>query len=259
VLLALDIGNSQTSFGVFDGRKLLHHWRAETKVSRTSDEYAALLFPLLDHVGLKQGRWESVVVCSVVPSAEQSFEQFCQDYLKISPFKIHSRMDLGLVLNVEVPGEVGADRLANAAYASRRLQLPAIVVDLGTATTFDVVSKEKVYEGGIILPGVRMGAEALSHKTSKLPLVDIQFPASIIGKSTVECLRSGILFGYCEMMDGLLERLVHEVGQPCDVALTGGLSAMFHQRLRTRTKLLPDLTLEGAVLLYFESVGYQAQ
>ena len=253
MLLAIDIGNSQTSYGVFEGSNLLHHWRAETKVSRTEDEYASLLFPLLDYAGLKSAEWEAIIICSVVPPVERTLEAFCRLYLSHSPFKIHSGLKIGFSFDVEVPSEVGADRLANGAYAVKYLKLPAVVVDLGTATTFDVVTQDRVYRGGLILPGVRMGVEALGSKTSKLPMVDLEYPPSVIGRNTVDCIRSGILFGYLEAMNGLLDRLEVELRGLGDIALTGGLSPLFRSRMRREVKWLPNLTLEGAEIIYRQS------
>ncbi len=255
MFLAVDIGNSQTSFGIYEGVLLKHHWRTETKVSRTSDEFAALLFPLFDHVGLRAEPWEAVVVCSVVPPIEYSFHNFCQDYLKAPILNIDSKAPLGFGFNVDTPQEVGADRLANAAYAVKHLRLPAIVVDFGTATTFDLITPGKTYEGGVILPGVKLGLEALGSRTAKLPVVGVEFPKSVIGKNTVDCIRAGVLYGYCDMIDGLLDRTQRECGEPCEVALTGGLSPLFQGRLRTRALLLPNLTLDGIALLYAHSLN----
>lgn len=250
MLLVLDIGNTQTSFGVFKNNKLLHHWRAETHIAKTPDEYAAFLFPLVAHAGLASDVWEGVVICSVVPPVEETFTCFCKKYLHLEPFRISSQAKLNFSLNVESPLEVGADRLANSAYAVEALKLPAIVVDLGTATTFDVITADRVYQGGIILPGVRMGAESLSKRTSLLPLIDVKFPQTAIGKSTITCIQSGVLFGYCDAIDGLLNRLQKEVGEACDIALTGGVAPLFHNKLGAKSHLLPDLTLAGSLTLY---------
>lgn len=250
MLLAVDIGNTQTSFGVFENSQLKFHWRAETKHSRTSDEYGALLFPLMARAGLKESDWEGVVLCSVVPPAERSFEAFCQNYWDLEPFKIDYQLKLGFGIRVDVPAEVGADRLANAAYAAKHFTLPAIVVDFGTATTFDVVSKDSHYEGGVILPGVRIALEALSSRTSKLPLVEMGFPSSVIGKNTVQCIQAGILYGYCDMIDGLLVRTASELGATPEIALTGGYGALLQPRLKAKAKLLPNLTLDGIELIY---------
>lgn len=250
MLLVLDVGNTQTSFGVFKSGKLVQHWRAETYLSRTSDEYASFLFPLMDHAGLNPEEYEGVAICSVVPPVEETFTTFCRHYLRREPFRLSAASKMGFTIQVDNPTEVGADRLANTAYAVERLSLPAIVVDLGTATTFDVITRNKIYQGGIILPGVRMGAESLSSKTSLLPMIDISFPKTVIGKNTISCIQSGVLFGYCDAIDGLLDRLQKELGTQCEIALTGGLAALFHSKLRATTKLLPDLTLEGTAMLY---------
>jgi type III pantothenate kinase len=254
LLLAIDIGNSQTSFGVFEGEQLRHHWRAETRAPRTSDEHGAFFLPLLEHAGLASAQWEGVALCSVVPVAEHAIERFCQDFLKTTLLRIDSSLSLGVRMNVDIPGEVGADRLANAAYAVEKLGLPCIVVDLGTATTFDLITKERGYEGGVILPGVRLGVSALSNNTAKLPPIDLAFPKSIIGKNTIACIQSGMSFGYLDLLDGILKRIMGEVG-PCEVALTGGLGYLFHQKLKAKPKYLPNLTLEGTALLYRKNVS----
>lgn len=254
MFLAVDIGNSQTCFGVFDDSHLKHLWRVETKPSRTADEYASFLFPLLQHHGLK-AHWDGIALCSVVPAAEFSFGQFCQSYFREIPFKVNSSLKLGFTLNLDVPSEVGADRLANSAFAVRYLKLPAIIVDFGTATTFDVISREKTYEGGVILPGVKLGVEALGSKTSKLPQVDLEYPPRVIGKNTIECIQSGILYGYCDMIDGLLGRTLKELGSPAEIILTGGLSALFQGRLHHKTRYIAEVTLEGTRLIHQDNRG----
>lgn len=250
MLLAIDIGNSQTSFGLFHKDQLVAHWRSETKVSRTTDEYAAFLFPLLQLKGITLNDLTGIAICSVVPAVDFALQKFCVDYFKKTPFFINSKIELGFKICVDNPGEVGADRLANAAYAVKHMKLPAIVVDLGTATTFDVVKPGPTYEGGIILPGVQMGAESLSRKTSLLPLINVEFPKSVIGKNTVTCIQSGILYGYCDAIDGLLTRLVSEIGDPCEIALTGGVAPLIHSKLKHPTQILPNLTLEGVKILF---------
>lgn len=250
MLLAVDIGNTQTSFGIFDQTNLRHHWRFETKVSRTSDEFGSLLFPLLQRHGIDVKDFSGIVFCSVVPAAEYALEGFCEDYCHLIPFKIDHRINLGFKLNVDFPGQVGADRLANVAYAVECLKLPAIIVDSGTGITLDVVSKTPAFEGGVILPGVRIAVDALSSRTSKLPSVELEFPPSVIGKNTVQCIQAGILYGYCDMIEGLLERTILEIGETPEIAVTGGLAFLFQQRLKRPARLLPNLTLDGIRLLY---------
>ena len=253
MFLAIDIGNSQTSIGVFKKSELIQHFRITTVPSRTADEYAALWYPLLHQHELGAERCDGVALASVVPAADFSIDSFCRQYLSHTPFRIHSQLHPSVRINVKVPSEVGADRIANVAYAVKYLGLPSVVVDFGTATTFDVVSKEGAYEGGIIIPGVRMSIEALGAKTSKLSNVDIVFPSSVIGKTTVECIQAGVLHGYSEMVSGLLGRVEAEMGSLSSIALTGGLSFLFQDRLKFPVKVLPNLTLEGILALYSQA------
>ena len=241
--------------GAFENDALIHHWRIETRPSRTADEYAALLFPLFAQRGLSSESWKGIALCSVVPSVDGQLTEFFRRYLGQEPVRIHSGLPLGFSMNLATPHEVGADRLVNVAYAIRRLPLPCIVVDFGTATTFDFISEDKIYQGGAIVPGLWMGAEGLGGKTAKLPVIDLAFPDSVIGKSTVECIQSGLLYGYCALIDGLLERFEAEVGTACHVALTGGLSQLFEGRLEHPCQVLPDLTLEGIRILHEEVAG----
>lgn len=264
MLLAVDIGNTQTSFGIFEKQTLRHHFRFDTKRARSCDEYAALLFPLLHNAGISEKQFTGIALCSVVPPCDFALKEFCHQYLHQSCFRIGHPIKLGFELNVDFPQEVGADRLSNTAYAVEHLRLPAVVIDFGTATTFDVISIEKTYEGGLILPGVQISVEALISRTSKLPSVDLKFPENVIGKNTITCIQSGILYGYCDQVRGLLQRVFEEVGKPCDVAITGGVGFLFqgrlasgvgengfsHASLSCETKFLPDLTLEGIRILF---------
>lgn len=247
MLLAIDIGNSESSFGLFS-EALVHHWRVSTHPHRTADEYAAFLFPLLHHNDLT---WESitgVALCSVVPSADLTVKNFCNAYLKKTPIELNTNVRLGFELKVDSPSEVGADRLANVAFAVKHLPLPSIVVDMGTATTFDVVSEVPAFEGGLILPGLHMLVDSLASNTSKLHSITLEFPTNVLGKNTGDCIKSGILFGYCDMIDGLLDR--HDFLRIKSLALTGGLAPLVHERLRHPSRFLPNLTLEGIEILY---------
>lgn len=250
MLLAVDIGNSQTSFGVFSGNQLLHHFRAQTQLFKTSDQVASFLLPLFAHHQIGLLDFEGVAICAVVPPMEEVVAQFSQNYLQQDPFKVSAKSCVGFTLNVENPSEVGADRIANSAYAVQNLSLPAVVIDLGTATTLDVVTDDKQYQGGVILPGVSMGIESLSRKTSLLPLVDKVFPEKVIGKNTMTCIQSGTVLGYCDLLDGLLTRIQAELKQEVSVTLTGGIAPLFRQKLKTPHDYFPHLTLEGTLLLY---------
>lgn len=250
VRLVVDVGNTETSYGVFSKGELLYHWRFDTQVSRTSEEFLSLLAPLFAHYGLQQMKWEKVILCSVVPSINRAILEFSRQYLKTELFTIHSGLPFKFAINTDFPREVGADRLANAMYAIEFLPLPSIVVDLGTATTFDVISQKKVYEGGLILPGVRMAVQALSQNTAKLPSVELEFPPKVLGKSTVACIQAGVLYGYTDLIDGLITRLSDELGVSLNVALTGGFCSLFAKRLKHPAEVLPNLTLLGAHLIY---------
>jgi len=250
MLLAVDVGNSQTSYGLFDGDKLVKHWRGQTRATRTADEHAAFLFPLLHQAGVDPEKIASVALCSVVPNADYALAILARDYLHRAIFNVHCDLKLGFKIRVDTPKEVGADRLANAAYSVKFLRLPALVIDLGTATTFDVISKGPHYEGGVILPGLQMAVDALGVRTAKLPVVGLKFPTRVIAKSTIECIQSGVLYGYCDMLDGLIARTISELGEPAEIVLTGGVAPLLHKHLRTATKLLPNLTLEGIVLIH---------
>ncbi|MEZ4750571.1 MAG: type III pantothenate kinase [Bdellovibrionota bacterium] len=248
MFLALDIGNSETTIGVFDEAALVAQWRLETGAARSADQIAAFLYPLFQHHKI-EGPWTGMAICSVVPTARRGLKEFATRYLKLEAFEVTPKVRLPFALNVHEPDTVGADRLANAAYAAAHLTLPAIIVDCGTATTLDVVTAEGGYEGGVILPGVGLSFESLSRKTSQLSLVESEFPKRVIGKSTKECIQAGILFGYCDQINGLLRRTQEEIGVPCTTVLTGGYASIFEGRIEN-AKVSPTLTLEGIQLLY---------
>jgi len=252
MLLALDVGNSQTSFGVYDGGKLVHHFRAETKTSRTAEEYASFLWPLLQFHGLSFKDWSGVAIASVVPLVNHPLKTFCRDFLKVDPFFVESKNKFNFRCEVDRPEEVGADRLANAAFAVAELKLPAVVVDIGTTTNFDVVMDGPLYIGGAIVPGIRMGLESLGLKTAKLPIIDLEFPKKAIGRNTVDCIRVGVVLGYTALIDGLLDRMTKELGKTPEVVLTGGLGGLLQPHLKTPARWLPNLTLDGIVRIFGE-------
>lgn len=250
MFLAIDVGNSECSFGLFEGKKLAAHWRLRTSLHTTSDEYGAFLFPLLHSLGLSTKAIGGVALCSVVPPADFALRRFSQDHLGKAPIEVKLNMDLGFQLNVDVPAEVGADRIANTAYAIAHLPLPVIIVDMGTATTFDIVTQPGAFQGGLILPGLRMCADMLGSQTAKLPTVDLKFPKSVLAKNTVDCIRAGVLFGYCDMINGLLERHFKEIPENWTVVLTGGFAIQLKDHLSRDYRYEPHLTLEGIRLLY---------
>ncbi len=248
MFLAIDIGNTQTNFGRFENGKMTHQWVRQTQRAQTPDELASYFLSLLQIEKL-ENRWQGVAICSVVPTVTRGFVQFSQRYLDCSPFVVEVNSRLRFPLNVREPHSVGADRLANVAYALDRLLLPAIVVDCGTATTLDAISASGAYEGGSILPGVGLALESLSIKTAQLPLVAPRIPERVIGKTTEECIQSGVLLGYADQIVGLIKRTTAELGGKASVAVTGGYGSLFKACLPSDTLFDPHLTLIGTYLL----------
>lgn len=249
MLLVIDVGNSQISFGVFKTESALHHWRAQTNRYRTAEEYLSLLAPLFATAGLSDTKWEAVALCSVVPAVDSAIETLARQYLKAPLFTIHRELDLGFQMAVHEPHAVGADRLANAAWAVRKLKLPACVIDCGTATKFEILNDKKGYEGGAILPGLRLAMESLHGGTAKLPHVALKLPKSVMGKTTEEALQAGILIGHCEIIEGILRRVEEELGAQCDTVLTGGFASVLAPGLTRKLPVIPDLTLESIAFL----------
>lgn len=252
-LLALDIGNTNVTAGAFGpGGRLERLWRLATDRTRTSDEYGAALAAMLASgpapaVG-------AVVYGSVVPALNPVFESAVRGYLGVEPVAVTVSSPLGVPLKVDRPHEVGVDRLLNALAVTRLWGGPAIVVDFGTATTFDCVSARGEYLGGAILPGPKLAAEALASRTAQLPLVEIRRPSRVIGKNTVECLQAGLYFGYLGMIEAVLERSLREMGareyKQAAVYATGGLAGLFAPEFKRLRNVVPDLTLQGLRLAY---------
>ena len=207
MLFVVDIGNTQTVMGVFQDDSLLRDWRVATDKSKTSDEYGVLIKNLLAAVDIQFFDFHAVTISSVVPLLTQTFEEFCRKYLHINPLIVGPGMKTGMPILMDNPKEVGADRIVNAVAAYRRFGQACIVVDFGTATTFDCISAAGEYLGGVISPGVGISLEALFKGTSKLPRVEIIRPRTVIGKNTVHSIQSGIFYGYVSMVDGMVARL----------------------------------------------------
>lgn len=249
MLFVADVGNSQTSFGLFEGEKLAAHWRAETRLAWTEDELASLLIPLFATKSLAFSDIRLFAVASVVPGVESAFRTFATRYLRVDAYFVDGTSDFGGVLDIKTPSELGADRVANAAYAVKHLPLPAIVVDVGTATTLDVVDAERRYRGGAILPGLRMSALALGQRTARLPVIAPKLPSKAIGRDTVESLESGLVLGYADGLRGLVERMEKELGTKATVVLTGGSGAVFDVAFGRPVPYVAELTLEGIRIL----------
>jgi type III pantothenate kinase len=255
MLLAIDVGNTHTVLGVFDGEELLVEWRVTTDPEATGDELWVTLKGLLVEGGTDPGDLEALVVASVVPLLSDALQTLCRRYLRLEPLIVSGDMDIGIGVAVEPPRAAGADRLANAVAAGELYGRPAVVVDLGTATTFDVIDADGTYLGGIITPGVFTAAEDLYRRAARLSEVEIEPPADVIGHTTEEGLRSGLYLGTLAMIDGLLARLAERLGARPAVVFTGGLSHPFEEAFQERGAVDPWLTLHGLRLIHRNVTG----
>ena len=260
MLLAIDVGNTNIVLGLYemsagpqsDGRVagLRAHWRLDTRASRTSDEYAALLAQLFSLKGLTLSDVRSVIVSSVVPPAVFPIEKLCRDHLHREPMVVGPGLKTGISVLYDNPREVGADRIVNAVAAHARWPQGAIVVDFGTATTFDVVTPRGEYAGGIIAPGLMVSADALYSRTSKLPRVEIARPKSAVGKNTVASIQAGLVFGYAGLVDALVNRIRGEIDFAPRIVATGGLATLIAAESSTIDECDDMLTLDGLRLLH---------
>jgi type III pantothenate kinase len=255
MLLAVDIGNTSITIGVFDGEKLRATWHMATGVHRMPDEYAALLLNLLNHQGLETADIKAVALCSVVPPLISTFEELVQRYFSIEPLVVGAGVKTGVRIRMDNPREVGADRIADAAAAHHLYGGPVIVIDLGTATTFGIISKEGDYIGGIIATGIATAAEALFTRTAQLPRVELAHPRHVIGSNTVAAIQSGIIYGYASLVEGMLARIHEELGFKAKVVATGGYAGLIAKETGVIDVVNPDLTLIGLRLIYEMNKG----
>jgi type III pantothenate kinase len=248
VLLGIDVGNTHTVLGVYESGRW-RAWRVHTNTARTEDEHYILLRSLLQAEGLNEAI-SGVAICSVVPALEEPLRQLARRWLGCEPLFVSSSIDLGLQVDYEPPTAVGADRLANAVAAVHHFGKPVIVVDFGTATTLDAVSRENVYVGGAILPGVELMLESLAGRTARLPRIAIEGACHPIGKSTPESLRSGVILGSVGAIEHLIRQFKQELGDEAQVIATGGLAARFAPHCLSIQRVEPMLTLEGLRILW---------
>ncbi|MFC1847374.1 type III pantothenate kinase [Chloroflexota bacterium] len=250
MLLAVDIGNTNTTFGIFEDEKLCATWRMATRVNQMADEYAALLLNLLHHQDLEMPDIKEVALCSVVPPLTTTFMNLSQRYFHTTPLVVGAGVKTGVRIRMDNPREVGADRIADAAAAHHLYGGPIIVIDLGTATTFGIVSKEGDYIGGIIATGIATAAEALFARTAQLPRVELTHPKNVIGTNTITAMQSGIIYGYASLVEGMLARIQKELGEKALVVATGGYAGLIAEETAAIDKVNPDLTLVGLRLIY---------
>lgn len=255
MLLAVDVGNTETVLGVFQGPELEWHWRMATRGRTTPDELALTYAGFLEQQGLSFSRQiTGVVLASVVPEQTQALREMVRRYFHFDPVVLEPGVRTGMPILYDNPREVGADRIANAVAAFDQFGGPAVVVDFGTATKFEVISAAGEYLGGVIAPGIRISAAALFGAAALLPNVEILAPRSIIGKSTVESIRAGLVLGTAAMVDGLVERIAKEQG-PAVVIATGGLAALVSSHCASVQHCEPWLTLRGLRLIYERNAG----
>jgi len=250
MLFVIDIGNTNIVMGIYQGDKLEHYWRISTDISKTSDELGLLLNQLFCYKGLSFKDINAIAISSVVPNLMSDMKTMCEEYIGVKPLIIGSNIKTGLEIKVDNPKEVGADRIVNAVATIEKYGAPVIVVDFGTATTFDAISSEKYYLGGAITPGIGISMDALFSKAAKLPRVELKKPDSIIGKSTVKCMQAGIIYGYISQVDGIVNRMKKELGGLPVVVATGGLSGFIVPYCDTVDHVDPYLTLEGLKIIF---------
>lgn len=250
MLLALDAGNTNVTIGVFEGDRLNHQWRLRTIRDQTSDEWGVLLRTLFLLEGVDLSAIDGVIIASVVPPINPRLAEMCQHYFRCEPLFVSAAIDVGLKILYENPRDVGADRIVNGLAAWRNYGGPCVVVDLGTAITFDCVSATAEYLGGVICPGIGISVDALFSRTARLPLVEFRQPDKLIGNNTAASIESGLYYGAIGLIDGILERLLAELGSETKCVATGGQAELVARGSRYLKNVDPDLTLTGLRLIW---------
>lgn len=253
MLLAVDIGNTSIKLGLFNHGRLHTTWQVATQLRQQSDEYGVLLLTLLNSKDINVTDIDGVVLCSVVPPLTAVFESTIQTYINIKPLIIEAGIKTGMRICVDNPRELGADRVVNAVAAHGIFGSPSIVIDLGTATTFDVISADGSYIGGVIAPGISIASEALFTHTAVLPRIELVQPQTAIGKNTVTAMQSGMFFGYIGLIENIIKQIEIELGYSSKVIATGGYSHMV-SRIQSIDDIVPDLTLMGLQFIYEKNI-----
>jgi type III pantothenate kinase len=250
MLLAIDIGNTSIKLGIFDGDSLEATWNFATGIHRTPDEYGVMLLSLMERRKGLSSEVTGVVLCGVVPPLLHTFTELCQKYLNTEPLVVEAGVKTGMRIRLDNPREVGPDRVVNAVAAQNLYGKPLIIIDLGTATTFDIVSKGGDYLGGAIAPGIAIASEALFTRTAMLPRIELIRPKHVIGRNTISAMQSGIIFGYIDLIEGMIRRMERELGSKVKVVATGGQAYPFAEQIAAVDVINPNLTLIGLRLIY---------
>lgn len=250
MLLALDIGNTTVAVGIFEGKNLVKTWKIRSDKDKTCDEYGIILLNLLRFAGLEPSAVSDVIISSVVPPLTPIFQTLSHNFFHDKALVVGPGLRTGMPILYEAPLEVGADRVAGAVAAYEKVGGPCIIVDFGTATTFDAVSAKGEYLGGAIAPGIQISAEALYLKTAKLPRIEVRKPAKAIGKTTVTSMQSGLYFGYVGLVSNIIREIKKELGEEAQVIATGGFGGQISTEVKSIQVYEPHLVLEGLRILY---------
>jgi type III pantothenate kinase len=270
MLLVVDVGNTNTVLGVYEAitagfagkseaPRLLAHWRVATVMTHTVDEYGVLFRNLFAIGNVEASAVRGIIISSVVPPLDSTLREVCERYFHLKPLFVEPGIKTGMPVLYENPQEVGADRIVNGVAAFEKYGGPCVVVDLGTATTFDAVSRKGEYLGGVISPGIGISARALFEHTARLPFVDIRKPAKVIGTNTVGSIQAGLFFGYLGLVDGILERLINELGPDTKVVATGGLASLIGDHSLYIKNVDDLLTLDGLRIIWERNLAAQKQ
>ncbi|MDP2208506.1 MAG: type III pantothenate kinase [Bacteroidota bacterium] len=255
MLLSIDIGNTHTVVGVFNKEKLISHWRLSSTITRTEDECFLIVKLLCEQINLSLTNIGGVIISSVVPNLTDIFKRMAEKYFQVKPVIVSAALKLGIKVKYDDPMAVGADRLCNAVAAYKKYGGPAIIVDFGTATTFDVISPRGDYLGGVISPGIETAGSELHKRAARLPKIELHFPENVIGKNTVESMQSGIMYGALDAMEGMIKRIENKLGKKAHILATGGYSKFVCQKSTFKIHCEPWLVLEGARLIYEMNVN----
>ncbi len=250
MLLAIDIGNTNIVLGLYQGKKLITHWRLATQSERTADEYGVLIAQLIAVEGFRCGQISAVAASCVVPPMLTMTQELARKIFKLDPLIVGPGVKTGMPILYENPKDVGADRIVNGIAAYEKYRDTCVIVDFGTATTIDLISKKGEYVGGAIAPGLLIALEALVQRASKLPRIEVVKPLEVIGKNTVSSIQAGVFFGYAGLVDGIVRRIQNEHGVQCKVVATGGLASLISSECSTINEVEEFLTLEGLRIIH---------